>query len=118
MPLALFNQRNIRISKLSYRREKMALINAVTIPPLDPGLITGPFRYAGGPSRMESVTLDADFGEVATWLYVGTSGDVSITKVDGTTQVLTNMAAGIWHRMNSRKVNTAGTTASGLVWGS
>ena len=96
----------------------MALFNTVTVPPLDTGLITGPFRYVGGPSRMGTVTPGTPYGEPATWLYVGATGDVSIVKLDGTTQILTGMAEGIWHRLNSLGVNAAGTSAMDLVWGS
>jgi len=92
-------------------------------PPLDPNLYTGPFRLVSGPVRSGNVTLDVDYGpngqvEFASWLYVGTAGNVSYVKWDGTTQVLTNVSAGIWHNIYSIRINSVGTTALGLVWGS
>jgi hypothetical protein len=84
----------------------------------DPNNFTGPMRMLAGPVRMGSITPGTPYGEFANWLFVGSTGNVSVIKWDGTTQVLTNMAAGIWHRMGSIGVNSSGTTASGLVWGS
>lgn len=97
-------------------------VQTVTIPPLDPNLYTGPFRLATGPARTGDVTNNVPYGtngrtEFANWLYVGTTGNISYVKWDGTTQVLTNVSAGIWHNIFSIMVNSTGTTASGLVWG-
>lgn len=93
------------------------------VPPLDPNLYTGPYRLFAGPARMDDVVLDQNYGtngqvEFASWLWVGGIGDISFVKWDGTTQVLTNAAAGYWHRIYSTRINSAGTTATGLVWGS
>ncbi len=93
------------------------------IPALDPNMFTGPSRLLAGVARTGSVTLDTPYGsngyaEFARWLYVGTSGDVSYVKWDGTTQVLKNLAAGVWHPILSLLVNASGTTAVDLVWGS
>lgn len=93
------------------------------VPPLDPNIYTGPYRLLSGPVRTGDVTLDVPYGtngfaEFASWLWVGTSGNISYVKWDGTTQVLNNAAAGRWHNIYSIKINTTGTTASGLVWGS
>lgn len=97
----------------------MALQKVLNVPPFDPNNInSGPDRLLAGPTRMGSVTLGAPYGEFATWLYVGTTGNVSVVKWDGTTQVLNAMTAGIWHRMGSIMINSSGTTASNLVWGS
>ena len=93
------------------------------IPPLDPNGFTGPVRVMSGIARTGDVTLDTYYGtngtvEFARWLYVGTSGNVSYVKWDGTSQTLVNMAAGIWHPILSIKVNTTGTAATNLAWGS
>lgn len=93
------------------------------VPPLDPNLYTGPSRIFGGPGRTGNVTVNTPYGlngaaEFASWLYVGTTGNITYVKWDGTTQLLTNVLAGIWHRIFSIQVNSVGTTASGLVWGS
>lgn len=95
----------------------MALTTYV-VPPLDPYAYTGPTRVMAGVARTGNVTNDTAYGEYARWLYVGTAGNVSYVKWDGTTQVLSGLAAGIWHPIYSLMVNSSGTTASGLVWGS
>ena len=92
--------------------------------PFDPNnILNGPYRLACGPVRTGNVVLDTPYGdtgrpEFARWLYVGTTGHVSYVKWDGTTQVLNAMTAGIWHPVFSKMINTTGTTASNLVWGS
>jgi hypothetical protein len=58
------------------------------------------------------------FAEYARWLYVGATGNVSIVCWDGSTQLLTGIAAGIWHPIFTIMINSSGTTASGLLWGS
>lgn len=94
------------------------------IPPLDPNAFTGPTRVMAGVARTGTVTLDSPYGnpgvafEFARWLYVGVSGNVTYVKWDGTTQALVGLAAGIWHPIFSVQVNSAGTTASSIVWGS
>src|SRR5690242_9686426 len=98
-------------------------LSTILTPPLDPNLYTGPWRLIAGPVRSGLVTLDTAYGpngqtEFASWLYVGTAGNITYVKWDGTTQLLTNVSAGIWHNIYSIQVNTTGTTASGLVWGS
>lgn len=95
----------------------------VTSYPLDPNLVTGPWRLLSGPARTGNITLDTDYGingqvEFATWLWCGTAGNISYVKWDGTTQVLNAAQAGMWHNILSVRINTSGTTATGLVWGS
>lgn len=95
-------------------------LQTVTIPPLDPYGFTGPTRVMSGIARTGSVTLDTPYGypEYARWLYVGTTGNVTYVKWDGTTQALVGLAAGVWHPIYSIQINSSGTTASNLVWGS
>lgn len=94
------------------------------IPPLDPGAFTGPTRTMAGVARTGVVTLDTPYGnpgvafEYARWLYVGVAGNVTYVKWDGTTQQLIGLAAGIFHPIFSVQVNTAGTSATSIVWGS
>lgn len=93
------------------------------IPPLDPYGYTGPVRVLGGVARSANVTLDSPFGstgvpEFGRWLYVGVTGNVTYVKWDGTTQTLANLAAGVWHPIYAKQVNTSGTTATNIVWGS
>lgn len=93
------------------------------IQPLDPNAYTGPTRVMSGVARTGNVPLDTYYGpngtvEFARWLYVGVQGAVSYTKWDGTEQTLSGLAAGVWHPIFSIRVNSAGTDATNLVWGS
>jgi hypothetical protein len=95
----------------------------VVVPPLDPSIFTGPTRVMAGVARTGSVTLDTPYGtngfsEFARWLYVGVAGNVTYVKWDGTTQLLVGLAAGVWHPIYSIQVNSSGTNATSLVWGS
>ena len=93
------------------------------IGPLDPYGFTGPTRVMAGVARTGDVTPDTSYGtngvsEYARWLYVGVTGNVSYVKWDGTTQALTGLVAGVWHPIYSISINSVGTTATSLVWGS
>ena len=88
------------------------------VPRLDPNNFTGPVRELSGPARSANVVTDTHYGEFARWLYVGVTGNLSYVKWDCTTQVLVNIAQGIWHPIHSIMVNSSGTTATNLVWGS
>ena len=90
----------------------------VTLPKLDPYIFTGPVRELAGVARTLDPVLDTPYGEFMRWLYVGTAGDVSYVKWDGTTQVLVGLVAGVWHPIHSISINTTGTTASDIVVGS
>jgi hypothetical protein len=96
----------------------MALQTYQNIPALDPGNFTAQVRNMGGIGRTGTVTDGVPYGEFARWLYVGVTGNISYVKWDGTTQLLTNIVAGIWHPILSVMINSSGTTATGLVWGS
>lgn len=98
-------------------------VQLIDVPPLDPNAYTGPTRIMSGVARTGNVTLDTLYGpngsvEFGRWLYIGTTGNVSYRKWDGTDQTLVGLAAGVWHPIYSIMINTAGTTASNLVWGS
>ncbi len=96
----------------------MAILTILNVPPLDPNLKTGPTRIMSGVVRTLNPVLDTQYGEFMTWLYVGVTGNVSYVKWDGTTQVLTGLAAGVWHPIYSVMINSSGTTATGIVVGS
>lgn len=90
---------------------------------LDPNAYTGPTRVMAGVARTGNVTVDTPYGsngkaEFARWLYCGVTGNISYVKWDGTSQTLSNLVAGVWHPIFSLLVNSVGTTATGLVWGS
>lgn len=96
----------------------MAFIQRQDVPPLDGNTYTGPTRTMSGVARTLSPTSDVQYGEKMRWLYVGASGDVSYVKWDGTTQVLVGLAAGVFHPIYSLMINSASTTATGIVVGS
>lgn len=49
-------------------------------------------------------------------IYVGVSGDISIDGVGGGTSiVLQNLAAGVWHPIRAKRVRSTGTAATGIV---
>jgi|GEM_PF-2101848 hypothetical protein len=98
-------------------------VQLISVPALDPNSYTGPTRVMAGVARSGSVTLDTLYGangsvEFARWLYVGVTGNVTYMKWDGTTQALIGLAAGVWHPVYSIQVNSSGTTATSIVWGS
>ncbi len=98
-------------------------VQLVQVPALDPNAYTGPTRVMSGVARTGDVTNDIMYGangsvEFARWLYVGVTGNVSYRKWDGTDQVLIGLAAGVWHPIYSIRVNSVGTAATGIVWGS
>lgn len=92
--------------------------------PADPNNFTGQVRELAGIGRTGTVTYDVQYGypipEFARWIYIGTSGDLSYTKWDGTIETLPNLASGFWHPIHSTMVNSSGTTISAnqLRWGS
>ena len=99
------------------------------VPPLDPNLYTAQVRTLGGPARTGTVTYDAGFTntttppgvqEFARWIYVGVTGNLAYTKWDGTTDLLPNLAAGIWHPIYAVNILSTNTTiaANMLRWGS
>ena len=98
-------------------------VQLMVIDALDPHGFTGPTRVMSGVARTGTVVADTMYGangalEFARWLYVGVTGDVSYRKWDGTDQTLVGLAAGVWHPIYSIRINSAGTTATTMVWGS
>tara|TARA_R110000868_G_scaffold176792_1_gene414758 strand:+ start:6564 stop:6866 length:303 start_codon:yes stop_codon:yes gene_type:complete len=98
-------------------------VQLVNVPALDPNAYTGPTRVMAGVARTGDVTVNTMYGpngsvEFARWLYVGSAGNVSYRKWDGTDQTLIGLTAGTWHPIFSIMVNSVGTTALSLVWGS
>lgn len=98
-------------------------VQLINVPALDPNAYTGPTRVMSGVARTGNVVADTLYGpngsvEFARWLYAGVTGTVSYRKWDGTDQTLVGLAAGVWHPIYSIRVNSVGTTATDLVWGS
>ena len=48
-------------------------------------------------------------------LYLAESGDVKVDMINGNTITFSNMAAGIVHPLQVRRVYSTGTTASGII---
>jgi len=80
---------------------------------------SNPVRSLTGVIDMGTVTPGTYYGDgvTARWLFIGTTGNVTIIKIDGNTQSLTNIAAGVFHPIHHIGVAISGTTAGGLVWG-
>jgi len=95
-------------------------ITTFFIPSLDPNLYTGPARLLAGIARTGTPVLDVPYNEFARWIYVGTAGNLSYLKWDGTIETLPNLVPGIWHPIFSIQINSAGTTipVASLRWGS
>lgn len=90
----------------------------INIPNYDPqGGMTNTARALGVIMQSGSVTLDVDYGVNARWLFVGATGNVTVKKWDGTTQLYGNLAAGVCHPIASIGILSSGTTATGIVWG-
>jgi len=98
-------------------------VQLVVIPALDPNAYTGPTRVMSGIARTGDAVVNTMYGangsvEFARWLYVGVTGTVSYRKWDGTDQTLVGLAAGVWHPVFTIMINSVGTTATNIVWGS
>lgn len=100
-----------------------------SVSPLDPNLYTAQVRVLSGPVRTGTITYDTGFTNSSTppgvlefsrWIYVGVTGNLAYTKWDGTTELLPNLAAGIWHPIYAVNILSASTTiaANMLRWGS
>ncbi|MCP1134332.1 hypothetical protein NKT34_13590 [Paenibacillus polysaccharolyticus] len=47
-------------------------------------------------------------------IYLDVSGNVSAVMEDGNSLTFTGLAAGVFHRMSVRRINSTGTTATGI----
>lgn len=113
---------------LNLEKEFIMGLPIINVPPLDPNLYTAQVRTLSGPARTGTVTYDTGFvnsstppgvWEVARWIYVGTTGTLAYTKLDGTTESLPNLAAGIWHPIFATSILSSSTIAAAqLRWGS
>jgi hypothetical protein len=69
-----------------------------------------------GPARnAANVVLDTDFANVSRGIAVGVSGNVSLNMSGIGTAIIFAMTAGIVYPLAATKVNTTGTTATGIV---
>jgi hypothetical protein len=69
-----------------------------------------------GPARnAAAVVLDADFANVSRGIMVGVSGNVSVNMSGTGTAIIFAMTAGNIYPLSATKVNTTGTTATGII---
>lgn len=68
---------------------------------------------------MKAVTPndDADLPDPGCGLYVGVSGDVTVTTTGGATETMVALAAGIWHPVEVKKVFATDTDADNILVG-
>lgn len=79
-----------------------------------PGLPASPDHYDDGGAVTPSDT--DDLPNVASALYVGGAGNISILTAKGTALTLNSVPVGILRGIRVRRVKSAGTTATDLVW--
>ncbi len=97
----------------------MTVLNPLVIPVFDPSsCISTPTRPVEGIVIARPVVLDADHDQYARWFKVATTGTVSYVGWDGVTVADTGTyAAGVWHPVYTKRINTSGTSATGIMWG-
>lgn len=92
--------------------------NRVTFP-FDVGsAITSQFRLIAPLTRFGNVILDTEFGEISRAIIVTAAGAVTIQLVDGTVYTIPVLSAGVYHPICAMMIKSAGTTATGIGWGS
>ena len=69
------------------------------------------------PSQAFEITPSdsADLPFVTRGIYVGGSGDLRVTLLDGATVTYKNIAGGVHHGMRVQRVHATGTTATSLL---
>jgi len=92
----------------------MASQHIQVIPPLDGNLFTGPTRMIGGAGRVITPTLDVPYGEKMRLIYVGSAGTISYQQWDGTDVTLPGLIPFQFHEILSLRINSVGTTATGI----
>lgn len=108
----------------------MAFPLPIPIPNYDPNLSLEELRSVGTILQSGSVTPSDTNGYTtpdangvnqftrARFLYLGVSGDVTVVKWDLTTQLYTNVAAGVFHPISTVGVMSTGTSPSlEIIWG-
>lgn len=99
-------------------------LETYSLQPYDANQLLSVARALAGPVLTGNVTLDTRFLDAnnvpqrARWLWLGGSGNITYVKYDGSTQLLKNAVAGIWHPIHAIQINSSGTTATDMVWGS
>lgn len=58
-----------------------------------------------------------DLSNKGLYLYVGGSGNVKVTTVDGSTFTMVGVVAGVWHKVLIKRLWSTGTTATNILVG-
>ena len=69
-----------------------------------------PSAKAAGITPSDSADIEATRG-----VYTGISGDLKVDMLDGTTITFANLAAGIVHPLQVRRIYATGTTAGDII---
>jgi len=93
----------------------MAFLQKQDLFPIDGQTWTGPTRTMSGYAKFLSPTLDTQYGEKMRGIYVAVTGDVSFIALDGSTVTLIGLVAGVIHPIWSLQINSALTTATGIM---
>ncbi|MCM3703795.1 hypothetical protein [Paenibacillus macerans] len=73
--------------------------------------------YQGGVVVTPSDTVNITFPIGTPYgrsVYVDVAGDVSAVLADGSGMIFTNLAAGVFHKIGVIRINSTGTTATGI----
>lgn len=57
----------------------------------------------------------SDLPKIASGIYVGATGDLVVTFLDGNTVTLKGLASGVIHPLCVKRVLATGTTATGII---
>lgn len=70
-------------------------------------------------ANMASVTPadGTDLAHFTRGLYVGATGDVKVTTLNGEAVTMVALLAGVWHPVRVKRVWSTGTTATGILAG-
>jgi co-chaperonin GroES (HSP10) len=64
---------------------------------------------------VDVIPSDATVLAVTKGLYMGATGDVAVTMVDGSQVIFKNLSGGIVHPLSVTKVKATGTTATNII---
>ncbi len=73
--------------------------------------------YQGGVAVTPSDTVNITFPTGTPYgraIYVDVTGDVAALMADGTTVTFADVAAGVFHKIGVKRINSTGTTATGI----
>ena len=83
-----------------------------------------PYSFDAGPSLINAPALNgfavtpsdsADLANVARGVYVGATGNLRVTTINGDVVTFTALAAGVIHPISARRIHSTGTTATSII---